>query len=74
MTFEDGELECKTEANGVEEVYGYQDAQGNTIVLPPGTDINDLLVDGNKSMRLVQIRIPTDAVANDKNWLSLVQN
>lgn len=74
MTFEDAsQMQCKTEvADTVEEVYGYQDADGNTIVLPPGADIKEIIgEDGSKTMRLVQIRIP--AGSDGKNWLSLVQ-
>ncbi|XP_011506031.1 PREDICTED: zinc finger protein 502-like isoform X2 [Ceratosolen solmsi marchali] len=76
MAFEDSEvMECKTEvADAVEEVYGYQDADGNTIVLPAGANIKEIIEDGNKTMRLVQIRIPTNPAGDGRSWLSLVQN
>lgn len=65
-------MQCKTEADdAVEEVYGYQDEDGNTIVLPPGADIKDIMGEESKTMRLVQIRIPAGGDA--KNWLNLVQ-
>jgi non-homologous end joining protein Ku len=76
MTFEDSEvMECKTEVtDNMEEVYGYQDADGNTIVLPTSANIKEIIEDGNKTMRLVQIRIPTDSAGDGRSWLSLVQN
>lgn len=52
-------MECKTEtSDGFEEVYGYQDEDGNTILLPPGTDISRVYDSDNKQMQLVQIRLP----------------
>ena len=76
MSFEEAEvLECKTEEEDVEEeIYAYQNEDGDTIVLPAGTDIKQIIGEGNQTMRLVQISLPSDSSGDSRNWLSLVQN
>lgn len=71
MAFEGAEImQCKTEAgDDFEEVYGYQDEDGNTIVIPPGTDIGSIIDTENKPLQLVQIRLPAGTNFG-KNWLN----
>ncbi|KAJ8681290.1 hypothetical protein QAD02_017077 [Eretmocerus hayati] len=64
------DVDCKIDGDDeMEEIYGYQDEDGNTIVLPPGADINEIL--GVRKMQLVQIRLPAGAADDDRNWLSI---
>ncbi|XP_014216859.1 zinc finger protein 436 [Copidosoma floridanum] len=64
-------MKCEDEEDdqNVEEVYGYQDDEGNTIILPRGTDIKQLLTQENKGLQLVQIRVPSGSNIEDRDDL-----
>lgn len=75
IAFSEGEMvQCKPESEQPQEVYSYNDNdEGETIVVPATTDYKDIIGDNKNQVRLVQIRIQSGNGADEKGWLSLVQ-
>ncbi|XP_014223163.1 zinc finger protein 431-like [Trichogramma pretiosum] len=73
MEFNDGLIECKEEVDDSEGVYEYQDEDGNTIVLPAGSDIKQIIDPIDKSVKYVQISV-ADTVTDSKNWINIIQS
>ncbi|XP_076756055.1 uncharacterized protein LOC143426465 [Xylocopa sonorina] len=76
MSFVENEgMDCKAEdAEQVEEVYNYTEAEDvETIVVPTTSEYKEE-GEGKNAVRLVQIRFPTSVNREGRSWLSLVQN
>lgn len=76
MDFTESEgIECKPgddTVEHVEEVYNYNETEEGETIVVPTSEYKE--IDGDKNVRLVQIRFPSSVSGDGRSWLSLVQN